>query len=127
MREKTLYSMGVDIKRTWNFKNGDLELVKYDENIGQAVINRLSCLLNSLDIFYDEYGSLIHDYLGEKNVKSTREYIRLEIEKRLLRDPRLKNVDCTVDSFNNHTVKGHLTLTFLNDDVYEDNFVLGVQ
>jgi len=126
MREKILYQMGVDIDRSWSFANGDLKIVKYDNNIQQAVRNRLTCLLNALDIFYVEYGTLLFNYLGKKNNESTHEYIRIEIEKRLGFDPRFKHVECKVNNITQETVDVNLILTFLNGEIYEDNFVIGI-
>jgi len=127
MREKTLYQMGVDINNDWTFLNGDLKTKKYDKNIHQAVSNRLTCALGALSIFYgDEYGSKITDYIGKKNIESTHEYIRLEIEKRIILDPRFKHIECVVNKFNFEIVDVDLTITFLNGDVYEDNFVIGI-
>lgn len=126
MNEKILYELGVDINREWNFKDGDLQLIYYDENIKQAIYNRLSCFLNSLDIFYVNYGSEIEKYLGYKNKSTVHEYIRLEIEKRLMYDPRIKNVECTVNKYTSNGANVHLLLTFLNEDTFEDNFVIRI-
>lgn len=126
MNEKILYELGVDINREWEFKDGDLQLTYYDENMKQAIYNRLSCWLGSLDIFYINYGSELEKYLGYKNKNSVHEYIRLEIEKRIGYDPRVRNVECTVNKYNTHGVNVHLTLTFLNGDTFEDNFVIKI-
>ena len=126
MREKTLYQMGVDINNNWTFANGDLQLIKYDKNIQQVVNNRLTCVLDALDIFYFEYGTLLFEYLGKKNDLSTHEYIRIEIEKRLAHDPRFKHVECVVNNSTSETVDVNLTFTFFNGEEYENNFVIGI-
>ena len=61
---ENISELGVDINSSWNFKNGDVVLVKYEDNIEQSIINRLSCKLDALDIFYDYYGSNLDEFLG---------------------------------------------------------------
>ena len=86
---KNIYELGVDINSNWEFHDGDLKLISYEQNMGQAVINRLKCYLGAMNIFYNNYGSQITHYLGEINNKRTWEYIRIEIETSVLNDPAL--------------------------------------
>lgn len=88
--------LGVDIDQAWIMDGeGDLVLVKYDDNVCQAIFNRLSCTMGNLDWVYNNYGSYIKEYIGKQNTPSVRESLRNECEKRLKKDPRL--TDCEVD------------------------------
>lgn len=84
---------GTDIHSSWSFYEGDLKLTSNTDNIVQAVENRLSTNLDELDLYYVEYGSLLHNYLGEKRNEQTLEFINIEIENRLLLEPRLSDVE----------------------------------
>lgn len=126
MVNKIAYQMGKDVDRNWNFKNGDIEICSYEDNIHQAILNRLSCPLGALQLFYTDYGSNVEENLGEINNETVREYIRLEIEKRLKYDPRFKNVTCEVNHVNSNEVNCNIEVTFANDEIYEDNYIIGL-
>ena len=57
MTETINYDYGVDINSHFNFKDGDIQLAEYDNNIAQAIMNRLNTFQDSLDLFYYDYGS----------------------------------------------------------------------
>lgn len=126
VNNKTLYQMGKDVNRNWSFKNGDVELCNYENNIHQAIQNRLSCPLGALQLFYTDYGSTVEEYLGEPNNETIREYIRLEVEKRLKYDPRFQNIECVVEYVNSSEVGCRIKVTFADGESYEDNYVIGV-
>ena len=121
---KNIYDLGVDIKSDWSFKDGDVILTSYDENMGQAVVNRLKCLLGAMSLFYVDYGSDIIKYLGELNKQSTWEYIRIEIESRVIKDPRVSEVSCLVQCLNTHVVEVHLDLLFYDGSTSQENLVI---
>ena len=47
-----MVNLGTDIKDTWSFGNGDIELVRDEENLGQAILNRLRADTDTYDIFF---------------------------------------------------------------------------
>lgn len=121
---KNIYELGVDIHSDWEFHDGDLKLIRYGENMGQAVVNRLKCYLGAMSIFYTDYGSEIIHYLGEMNNETTWEYIRIEIETRVLQDPRVTDVECTVNRLTHSTCEAHLDLHFYDGSTGEANLVI---
>lgn len=121
---KNIYELGVDINSNWEFHDGDLKLISYEQNMGQAVINRLKCYLGAMNIFYNNYGSQITHYLGEINNKRTWEYIRIEIETRVLNDPRITNVECTINRLTQDICEAHLELLFSDGSTGEANLVI---
>ncbi len=126
VNNRTLYQMGKDVNRNWSFKNGDVELCNYESNIHQAIQNRLSCPLGALQLFYTDYGSTVEEYIGEPNNETIREYIRLEVEKRLKYDPRFQNIECVVEYVNSSEVGCRIKVTFADGESYEDNYVINV-
>nr|DAR45129.1 MAG TPA: baseplate wedge protein [Caudoviricetes sp.] len=121
---KNIYELGVDINSNWEFHDGDLKLISYEQNMGQAVINRLKCYLGAMNIFYNNYGSQITHYLGEINNKRTWEYIRIEIETSVLNDPRITNVECTINRLTHDICEAHLELLFYDGSTGEANLVI---
>lgn len=124
MKSETYKKIGVDINSKWLFKDGDIELVSKEENMFQAITNRITCRLNALSMYYSKYGSLVQDYLGEHNNPNAREYIAIEIRETLIQDPRIKNHEVKVTKHNPKGVKAHVRCVFYNGDVYEENFIL---
>ena len=89
---------GTDVLSGWSVNtDGDLVTVSDEANISQALVNRLSCDLNSLDLFYTDYGSLLVEFLGWKRNDATLSFIKLELEKRLKEELRLESFSLTVD------------------------------
>ena len=84
-----LYDYGVDLKSSFTFKDGDLELVDGDDNISQAISNRLNTITDSLDLFYEDYGSLFLGFLGWKRNDETLRFMKIELDKALSDDPRI--------------------------------------
>lgn len=86
--------IGVDIKSSWTFNDtGDLVLVDDEENMVQAITNRLTCWLNGLDLYYLEYGSVLSSFLGWKRNDETLQFMRIEIDNALRQDPRMPDYD----------------------------------
>ena len=89
-------NLGVDVDRQWICDgSGDLLLAKFEDNVTQAIFNRLSCTMDALDWIYKDYGSYVKDWIGKPNTASARESLLKEIEKRVKLDPRLD--DCIVE------------------------------
>ena len=92
--------LGTDILGEWSFNEfGDLKIVSNKNNIIQAIINRLSCDLDSLQLFYNGYGSVLSCFFGWKPVQRTLDFMKIEIENVLAQDERfeVQNVDLKYD------------------------------
>ena len=88
-----IVELGTDISSTWEFSKGDLVLVNHTDNMRQAIKNRLSCPLDYLD--YDNYGSDIHSFLGGRKNDTVLDFLKIEIETRLIQDPRIQDFEVT--------------------------------
>jgi phage baseplate assembly protein W len=124
VNDKVFYDLGVDVNREWKMQNGDLVLVKYATNMQQAVQNRLTCLRDALQIYYDKYGSYLINYLGEPNTDATMEYVRMEIEDTLKQDPRIKNMEVTPIKMSESYLEVNLNIIFKNGETMNGNFVI---
>ena len=92
---------GVDIDSIWNFVDGDIQLSKGKENLGQAIINRLMADDDQYSDFYIRYGGRLFDHFGDLNHPTIHEYIRIEIESILEQEPRIKEInECTARAEN---------------------------
>lgn len=117
-------TIGEDISSEWTFnENGDLKLVSGNANINQAISNRLNTGLHSLDLFYGEYGSFLTSFLGWKANQRTLDFMKIEIENRLLQDPRLRdfNVSCAYNG--NGEIEININAIIGNEE-YDTNLVL---
>lgn len=73
--------------------NGDLEIVKEEYNLGQAIINRLKTRLGELaDLGHPNYGSRLYELVGEPNNERTRELAKAYVKESIIRDPRVKEI-----------------------------------
>jgi len=84
-----LYELGVDIASSGTFFDGDLVLKEYQDNIVQAVVNRLNTYTDELDIFYESYGSILQSYFGWRARPDTLAMMKVEIDAALSEEPRL--------------------------------------
>ncbi|MEM1542565.1 MAG: GPW/gp25 family protein [Ignisphaera sp.] len=72
---------------------GDLETVKGEYNLGQAIINRLRTRLGELaDLGHPNYGSRLYELVGEPNNERTRELAKAYVRESIMRDPRVKEI-----------------------------------
>lgn len=105
--------IGVDIKSSWDFNDqGDLLLVRDEENMVQAVTNRLTCWLSGLDLYYLEYGSVLTSFLGWKREDETLKFMRIELDNTLKQDPRMPDYDLDLEFNDNGGINMHLALHF---------------
>ena len=105
--------IGVDIKSSWDFNDqGDLLLVRDEENMVQAVTNRLTCWLSGLDLYYLEYGSVLTSFLGWKREDETLKFMRIELYNTLKQDPRMPDYDLDLEFNDNGWINMHLALHF---------------
>ena len=116
--------LGIDINSDWNFSDGDLVLVKDDDNILQAVVNRLSCYQPNLEVFYELYGGFITNYLGRKRKPELLEFMKIEIDTILSQDPRINDFETELSFNDNMGIDLHLTVFQIEDEDIELNLVI---
>lgn len=124
MVDEVLYDLGVDLDSNLSFENGDIQLAKYNDNLGQAVVNRLNTELNELDWFYYDYGSILQGFLGWKANDNTLSFIKSEISNVLKNEPRLIGFSINVEYKGNGSVGIDLSLYPSTDIVIPLNLVL---
>lgn len=116
--------IGTDINSSWEFnEHGDLRLVSDKENITQSIVNRLNCWLNSFDLFYNEYGSIITSFLGWRRNEETLGFLELELENSLSQDPRLSDYDLSLEYNDKGEVDLGIEVHFDEED-FELNLVI---
>ena len=118
-----VYEIGTDINREWTFnEDGDLNLIGGDDNLKQAVLNRVTCFDGSFKYFYNEYGTVRASYFGFKKDNTTLEFMKIELERVLLQDPRIQAFDLNLE-YVEHGVKVELTVHTNGTDI-ESNFII---
>ena len=123
MEDEVLYECGVDIDSSFTFRDGDLVLSEYENNLVQAVTNRLNTDLDELDLFYEDYGSILTGFLGWK-ASDALTYIQAEIDNVLLQEPRLIRHDSNVEYTETGVIRINLTLYTSSNIGIEANLVL---
>ena len=123
MADEILYECGVDIDSSFTFKDGDLVLSEYEDNLVQAIANRLNTDLDELDMFYEDYGSVITGFLGWKQTDA-QYYIKSELDNVLLKDPRIWQHESSVEYEGSGKLRIDLTLYTNNQNIIGTNFVL---
>lgn len=104
--------LGTDIKTGFNFENGDLKTITDKENLVQAITNRLNTTQGTFDLFYNEYGGILHQYHNWKANEITLKFMEIDIRNILNQDPRLKNYDLTLKYNSEGAVKINITLIY---------------
>ena len=122
--DEVAYELGVDLNSTLTFSNGDINLIQYEDNLIQGVMNRLNTDLDELDLFYDEYGSILTRFLGWKTNDETLGFIEAEIENTLENEPRLESSDATCTYNGEGQVMIQLNLYPITGDMVDTNMVL---
>ena len=118
-----VYDFGVEVHSDWDIIDGDLKLVSYDDNLCQAIRNRLNKNLNELSLFYDDYGSVLSGFLGWKSNEETFSFIKLEVDNCLKNDLRIVNFNSEI----NYNGKGVLEIKIsvnYHGIVKEFNYIL---
>ena len=113
--DELITELGTDINSSWTFKDGDLVLIENDENIAQSLANRLNNPLESMDLFYDEYGSYISSFLGWKQSEETLSFMKMEIEKAISQDPRFIETEVNLQYTGKGKVVGEINLHYDDD------------
>ena len=121
---EALYELGVDIRSDFTFENGDLKLSKYEENLVQAVTNRLTTNHDELNLFYEDYGSVLTGFFGWKANEETISYIQTEINIALSNEPRIISHESEVEYLKNGLIRINLTMTTSSEADIEANLIL---
>ena len=118
-------NIGADIASSWTFdETGDLKIVDTEENIAQAIGNRLQTNLNSMSLFYADYGSVLQGFLGWKRDQRTLDFMRIEIVNRLSQDLRLSQFDVNVSYTEEGNVQVDIQVYLSEDDTFATSIVL---
>ena len=123
MDDEVLYECGVDIDSSFNFKDGDLVLAEYEDNLVQAIANRLNTDLGELDLFYEDYGSVITGFLGWKQSDAVH-YIKAELDNVLLKDPHIWQHESTVEYDGDGKLRINLIIHTNNENIIGTNMVI---
>ena len=110
MDDEILYELGTDFDSGFKFNDGDLQIISYDKNLVQSLVNRFNTQLNELDLFYNEYGSVLLDFLGWKANEDTLQFIQSEIETVLNSEERILSYEIELKYEGNGKIKIDLTL-----------------
>lgn len=124
MADEIFYDLGVDLNNTNSFVNGDLALSSYNDNLVQAVVNRLNTELDELDLFYEGYGSILSQFFGWRANDTTLAFIRAEVSKVLSEEVRMVKHECTVTYDGDGRVRIDLVLYPTPDYGINANLVL---
>lgn len=110
-----IYELGVDFKSDFNFVDGDLELVSGTDNLSQSIANRLNTQIGTMSEFYNTYGSILNDFIGNHSDETVLSFMQIEVETTLKQDPRL--IDATVEL--NYESNGNVRIDVNN--IYNDD------
>ena len=117
---------GVDINSSWGFVDGDLELVRGESNLAQAIINRLGTDWDFYQDFYNTYGGRLSEHFGDFNIPTFHEYIKIEVESILAQEPRIRNVECIVNKTDKEEISFNLNYTVIGEDETQElNLIIG--
>jgi len=102
-------------------KKGDLETVSGRENLGQAILHRLLTRKGELgEIGHPDYGSRLHELIGEPNNERTRDLVRLYTKECMSQEPRVKDIvslKVNVPKENPHAVLLDITVLPIKSNV----------
>lgn len=84
--------MGLGVDLSVN-KRGDLQTVSGRENLGQAIMHRLLTRRGELgDLGHPDYGSRLHELIGEPNNERTWDLVRLYAKECISQEPRVQDI-----------------------------------
>ena len=119
--------LGTDINSSWSFKDGDLQLISNNENLVQATRNRLNTILNSLDDYYLEYGSVLYRFMGWRSEPITLKFMKIEIHNCLSQDPRLTDYTLDLSYTDKDTVKINIHVFYDDETEFDMNYILSTE
>jgi len=74
-------------------RSGDIGIVEGRKNLGQAILHRLLTRKGELgDIGHPDYGSRLHELIGEPNNQTTRDLVRLYVKECMAQEIRVADV-----------------------------------
>jgi phage baseplate assembly protein W len=103
---------------------GDFETISEEDNLAQAIINRLATSKGELhDIGHPDYGSRLFEVIGEINNKTTRQRIKAIVQECLDQESRIEkitriNVIANPNPYNPNQVNIELTILPVKRDVF---------
>ena len=113
------YEIGADLTAT---KKGDFDTVTNADNLAQAIITRLSTDEGELhDIGHADYGSRLHEVIGEVNNKATRQRLKALVRECLVQERRIveiNNISVLPDPGDPHRVDIEITILPIKSSVY---------
>lgn len=125
MADEILYDLGVDLDSSFEFQDGDLKLSRYNNNLAQAVVNRLNTRLDELDLFYEDYGSVLRSFFGWKGNDITIDLVKTELNTALKNEDRLENYSSNISYNGEGKLVIKLTLNPSLSNTIELNLVAG--
>ncbi len=108
----------------WILRNGDVNIVEGQEDIIQAIVNRLNTDTDELDYLYDNYGCNLKQFLGLPANDTTLELVKNNISNALSYDTRLELVDLTLSYTDANTLNILITCTYDSENELELDLVL---
>ena len=115
---------GTDIDDNWIFKDGDLTTVTGEDNLRQALKNRLLTPEGHFQWCYNDYGSDLHDVIGEYNTERLGDYVCVSIQYSLLADPRVSDIVEINHNRKGETLEVTVTVQLTNDETLTLNLVI---
>lgn len=111
--------LGADLAAT---AQGDLDTVAGEDNLAQAIIARLATEEGELyDIGQTDYGSRLHELIGEVNNDATRQRVKAKVQECLTREPRIMEVtsiNVRADPNDPHRLDIEITVLPVESSVY---------
>ena len=111
-----LTDLGCDFDSSYTFVDGDLKLTSDEDNLIQSITNRLNTKLESMNSYYDTYGTVLREYLGERKTDRTLDFLEMEVERTLKQDPRLQDIEVSAE----YSSKGVNISVYVVYDDYTD-------
>ena len=116
--------VGVDIKSDWSLdETVDLSLAHDEDNLVQAVINRLGCYQPSFEVYYTLYGGFLSEYFGRKRTDETLKFMKIELDTILSQEERINSFTSELSYNPDGSVRVDLSC-IVNDEDVELNLVL---
>lgn len=89
-------NLGVDFDCNYEFVDGDLKIVTEKENVIQSVYNRLNTDFDTMENFYNVYGSNLRKFCGEKIDDIMLQFIEIETKTSLQQDSLMEDAEVSV-------------------------------
>lgn len=115
---------GTDINSNWSFTDGDINLISGTDNLSQAIMNRLNTLQDELNLFYSDYGSYLQSFFGWRKNDKTLEFIKVEIDTVVNKDPRVNNFTSEISYNQEGNVNVNLVIMYIDGEDFSLNYVL---